>query len=891
MRSWRSLWALFSLLASAPLAWSQTPYLVGDLDPGAPTSLPRGFTAVGDRMFFLARGPAVGMELWSSPGGPGSATVLDLTPGPASLAKIPAFALDGALFFDSESTEGNVLWRTDGTPGGTSFISNSGATGAAAVRGGIAVFNGALNRAYRTDGTPHGTYRIAAPLGEGDVGTKELSPFFVPFRDGFAVPWFTSDPYQVVLTDATGSTSSRLTDETVRCTAGRPVGELLFMSCSLSASLQRNLWVTDGTFSGLRLVKELPSSISAMKELDGRLYFQMPTGGVSVVWRSDGTEAGTVPLASIAPTLEQGDLAGATASGGVLYFRGFTAATGWEPWRTDGTAAGTFMLGDLAPGIGSSALVAQFAMVSAGGTVVFPAETPDRGAEMWRSDGTPGGTIPLPEILPGPASSSPRELTPVGARVFFSADDGVHGREPWAVDLATRAVAVADTFVTEGDSGFATATFRVRLDAGSTGAVTVAYATEPGSAQAGDFVATSGQLTFAPGELEHTVAVPVVGDLADETDESFVLRLSSVAGASLAQPRAVAVVLDDDAPRIQVAGSSVIEGNAGFTDAAFGFTLTTKDGGNSGAAVVVRFVTAAGTATAQDDFAAIQGIVTFPPGSASGTTRTALVPVEGDTLDEPDETFALRLDGQNDAEVPAVSAPAVIRDDDGIDAAPPVELSHGVALRATLAPPPGRTQDRDFYVLQQHPGASYELVIDEVSGDAVPLQVRRFQNNDTRVSQPAEPVGVGGSLSLRWQSTITAPSSHEYVRVEGPACGTTCGADDVYRIRFYETTLAAPRVNTLAGQASVVVLTNVSARPIAGTVHLRRAGGDNAGQLRFQLDPHQSFVSDISTVVPPFSGSLLVSHDGSYGALAGKVVALDPLTGLSFDTPLTPRPR
>ena len=44
--------------------------------------------------------------------------------------------------------------------------------------------------------------------------------------------------------------------------------------------------------------------------------------------------------------------------------------------------------------------------------------------------------------------------------------------------------------------------------------------------------------------------------------------------------------------------------------------------------------------------------VTFPAGTASGTTLPLHVPVRGDTLDEPNETFPLALDARNDATLP-----------------------------------------------------------------------------------------------------------------------------------------------------------------------------------------------------------------------------------------------
>ena len=50
---------------------------------------------------------------------------------------------------------------------------------------------------------------------------------------------------------------------------------------------------------------------------------------------------------------------------------------------------------------------------------------------MWKSDGTPGGTTLVTNINPGLSPSFPLNLTNVNGTLFFTADDGVNGRELW----------------------------------------------------------------------------------------------------------------------------------------------------------------------------------------------------------------------------------------------------------------------------------------------------------------------------------------------------------------------------------------------------------------------------------------------------------------------------
>jgi ELWxxDGT repeat protein len=63
----------------------------------------------------------------------------------------------------------------------------------------------------------------------------------------------------------------------------------------------------------------------------------------------------------------------------------------------------------------------------------FTADDGLTGRELWSSDGTVAGSVQLQDINPGPAGSAPYALTPLGDRLFFAADDGA-GFELWASD-------------------------------------------------------------------------------------------------------------------------------------------------------------------------------------------------------------------------------------------------------------------------------------------------------------------------------------------------------------------------------------------------------------------------------------------------------------------------
>jgi chitinase len=221
-------------------------------------------------------------------------------------------------------------------------------------------------------------------------------------------------------------------------------------------------------------------------------------------------------------------------------------------------------------------------------------------------------------------------------------------------------VAIADTSVTEGNSGTKGAAFTVTLSPASAAAIAISYATANGTAAAGsDYTAVSGTLTFNPGQTQKVINVPIIGDTADEPDETFLVQLTTAANVDLADRQAVGTIVDDDGlPALSVADAVILEGNSGAAPLQFAVTLSPP----SPATVTVQYATANGSATAGSDYTAASGTLTFAPGQ---TSKTISVNVLGDIVDEgAGENFTLRLSNPANATLADSQAVGTITDDD-----------------------------------------------------------------------------------------------------------------------------------------------------------------------------------------------------------------------------------
>ena len=207
------------------------------------------------------------------------------------------------------------------------------------------------------------------------------------------------------------------------------------------------------------------------------------------------------------------------------------------------------------------------------------------------------------------------------------------------------------------------AEFTVRLSAPATKTEVIHVSTETGSASdITDFrPLTRLPLVFNPGDTSRSFRVPVLVNQADETDETFFIRLTP-RSADFPPVRPLRVLIPGNGPAqppgISVSDVTITEGDAGGSAARFTITLSEQ----YDQFVTVNYSTADGTATTADsDYESARGSVTFAPGE---TTAILQVNVIGDTQVEPDETFRLVLSAPSNALLTKATGVATIRNDD-----------------------------------------------------------------------------------------------------------------------------------------------------------------------------------------------------------------------------------
>ena len=138
----------------------------------------------------------------------------------------------------------------------------------------------------------------------------------------------------------------------------------------------------------------------------------------------------------------------------VSYFTAEDGIHGRELWRSDGTSKGTYLFKDLNPGEAASN---PTGITSVNDKLFFNAFSASHGEELWVSDGTAAGTKMLVDVLPGPESSRPGQIVGVGNSVFFVTSPGnyyYYKAQLWRTDGSPQGTLLLLDFTSSENSSF-----------------------------------------------------------------------------------------------------------------------------------------------------------------------------------------------------------------------------------------------------------------------------------------------------------------------------------------------------------------------------------------------------------------------------------------------------
>jgi ELWxxDGT repeat protein len=394
--------------------------MVKDIYTGTTGSTPSGFTTVNSTVYFTARNSSNGQELWKTNGtAAGTMLVKDIINGTGSSNPGYLCALNSTtlLFVANDGQIGYELWKTDGTSAGTQVVKDV-RTGAKLsslpqyltnVNG--TVFFGAIDdisgrELWKTNGTANGTVKI-----------KDIH------------------------TGTSGSNIENLVNLN---------GTLLFTA--VDSDHGDELWKSDGTAAGTVLVKDMNPGPEGSNNLyddgsgspdmanftivNGLLYFTAAKHYTNYIYRTNGTESGTVTITEVPWSDNGGSLfpmPNFTYKDGLVYFfnydykpeEGFYRLALFKmPYNGTAITKVKEFGGDIALG-----------MINHNG-LLFLAAMPDdsRGYAIIQSNGTESGTVEFIDNLKKSLGSNPEQLFAHSGYVYFRANtQGFYGgsQEVW----------------------------------------------------------------------------------------------------------------------------------------------------------------------------------------------------------------------------------------------------------------------------------------------------------------------------------------------------------------------------------------------------------------------------------------------------------------------------
>ena len=276
-----------------------------------------------------------------------------------------------------------------------------------------------------TEGTDPTTQKLTsstAPFNSIDNIIAYNNKIYFSYNDGI-------NGYELWVSDGTIAGTALFKDIVPGSGGSFPKGftvannKLFFIS-----DVDRKLYVCDGTAAGTTIIKNngvvFFNGLADFAVMNTDIYFTSDngTGSGAGLWKSDGTLAGTL---LVKPDIQSTSPGNYATLNNQLYFNSFDGINGSELWVTDGTAAGTNMVINLKAEVGAtmySGSPDNFTVYN--NKVYFSANDDVHGRELFSSDGTLAGTQLVKDMEPGINGSQPLKSVVYNGQLYFSCNGG-----------------------------------------------------------------------------------------------------------------------------------------------------------------------------------------------------------------------------------------------------------------------------------------------------------------------------------------------------------------------------------------------------------------------------------------------------------------------------------
>jgi ELWxxDGT repeat protein len=362
----------------------------------------------------------------------GITLVKDIVQGTLNSAPSNLTAVDSTLYFSvSDATNQQQLWKSNGTTAGTVLVKNMGA-GSSNYFSNFAASNGLLLFSYykASSGTElwssNGT--LAGTLVVKDIytGNHSSSPAYFTYI-GNNISLFSANNgtkgIELWHTDGTSAGTGIIKDINNTTTANSNPGTYTAVTLnnkyyfSATDNDGNNLYVSNGTSGGTNRIKGVNQGLSlnptVLTIFKNAVYFASDSGGYKSIYKTDGTDAGTIQLFSPGKTNLSVSM---FAAQNYLYVFFHEIDSSYSELWVLNSASGSWqkvqnVYGSV--GVGTTLI----------NTLFFTGTDTAHGAELWTATYNPGSAQLLKDIYPGPTSSYPSAFVIYNNKLYFRVYD------------------------------------------------------------------------------------------------------------------------------------------------------------------------------------------------------------------------------------------------------------------------------------------------------------------------------------------------------------------------------------------------------------------------------------------------------------------------------------